>query len=1450
MQKKLFSILPRGISQDLSVAQTKNTAFSMQNIRITTTEEGTNLCLVNEKGNSEVLYFNLNDTILGVCTLNKYVVVFAKRNETDYIYRLEYNDNKQFASTVLFSGNLNFSTPIQCIGIYETEDIQKVYWVDGINQPRVINIVSTNINSNSNTQFDFVRELQLNEKVKITKLNTGGSFHSGIIQYAFQYYNKYQQQSNIFYVTPIQYISNDKGISPEENSTSSFQIQLKYLDSNFEYVRIYSIIRTSIDSTPTVKRVTDLKIVNSSISFLDTGNIGNIEDPTLLLYLGVQDIIAGTINHKDNTLFLGNLHLKQTTISDQDKEYIKNNSRLQFEYKSLVYENVSSYQDYKGLLNNSANKVSTFKYGETYRIGVQFQYSTGNYSEVVYLKDITNDKKPYVEDNTIYTAQLRCILPTNINFEYARARLVMVPPSNTDRSIICQGIISPTVFNLQNRVDNLPFAQSSWIMRYSDTNSHNQPLASNNSKEAEIQCMVNPSLPYLKEVNTEAEPVTLTLKYMYTSPTNSPYKQFWWELYKGTSLYKSDSSVSNNVDVCYNTVKEQLKIYIEEQYIPTKEEWLQAVGPEWQSKVIEENQTTDQNIADEQIQKEGHNYYIDEQILTFNSPDIEDNYYRLENKDIKFRIIGFQNFTESFANYSIESSTGLKNSNRRGEIQVNLDSIKSEALWEDDSNNDIEWLFATYMWHRTGLTDSIKENDVERKGKLKRKVFANTRWSTEMHYITPWESYIEGDYLRTGITKTRVFNSNEMQNIKISKPLYSNMDDINYYGNVDSILTFNTSEEYKEGYPIMGVRVYTDNPLQSYKNSYIQVTNPNNVYSRDPISIKYKSTPHVVFALNNAKNGLQRILPALNNKFTIPVEGTVLWDKNPSLFVNIKYFQQTLNPKPTDAVKGDYLYSEEYGIERYNGDGAWTTINVTDGDIYKHVDQLYVATNVYDDLLKRHELTPIGKSTISQDSLEATSGYKACYIGELYTEVSNQYGGNTPEAILNNQWIPIGSPSRIALIGDTGDTYYQRWDCLKTYPFTTEDMNSVIDITSFMVESRINLDGRYDNNRGSGNSLTMTPSNFNLINEVYSQKDNFFNYRNTDEHLNDFTNQITWSKTKSNGEDIDTWTYITLANTLDLDGDKGEIQSINKFNNELYSFQNKGIARILFNSRAAINTSDGVPIEISNGGKVDGKIYISDNIGCQSKWAISDTQSGIVFFDNYTKDAYVLGSNGIVNLSVNGGMESWFNKSNPYEWTEGYSSIRVLYDINTNDIYFNTDLGCLAYNERLNLFTSFYSYEGTQWLFNIGNSSFQVNDGVIWEMRNGEYNKFFGVIQPFNIEFIANPDFQYDKVFETLEFRTGTKQNSIFNEPSLNNKGLQPLLSGHYPFDTLSVSNEYQSGSTNVSTLKKKFRIWRWQFPRSGRDRIRNTWAKIKIQNEGLYNEQIRLYDMQVHYYI
>ena len=216
MQKKYFNFQPKGINTNMSFKfQSNEYATYMKNIRLTEDNNGV-LSLQFEKGNTKLL--DISGTPIGVCILNKYLIIFTHSTRlegteifstTDNIYRIEIKEDT-LNKELLFSGNLNFDTnhPIETLGVYENENIQKVYFIDGKNQARVINIVYTyrdrideyerkNISINLiDKSLDFIAELQLQEHIVISKILGNGSFPQGTIQYVFSYYNKNGRQSN------------------------------------------------------------------------------------------------------------------------------------------------------------------------------------------------------------------------------------------------------------------------------------------------------------------------------------------------------------------------------------------------------------------------------------------------------------------------------------------------------------------------------------------------------------------------------------------------------------------------------------------------------------------------------------------------------------------------------------------------------------------------------------------------------------------------------------------------------------------------------------------------------------------------------------------------------------------------------------------------------------------------------------------------------------------------------------------------------------------------------------------------------------------------------------------------------------------------------------------------------------------------------------------------------
>ena len=435
MGKKLSAWKTKGMNRDLSVsAFNPEFAFENMNLRLATNENNTVLSWVNEKGPAYVRVSitkpgkesDLTGNCIGTAVLNNYLVIFTAGNyqssgSPDRIYRLNYvedkNGNKYFEGVRLFCGNLGFSVehPLETLVSYESEHIQKVYWTDGINQPRMINIAPEYnasgeevIPSYTSTSFDFVPTLQLDETVSVKKVTGGGGmFAPGVIQYSFTYYNKHGQESNIFYTTPLYYISYaDRGASPEDKVDNTFRITVNNLDTNFDYLRIYSIQRTSINSTPICKRIQDIEIVTgmTSASYTDTGMSGDSIDPTELLYKGGSGVHVGTMDQKDNTLFMGDLTVLNTAppkLTNAEKASILASvNEVRTFYVDIESSDNYVYGNQLTAMNSDDDGTSVsvpcagFKHEDWYRLGVQFQDEFGRWTDPIFLNDVQVGNTP------------------------------------------------------------------------------------------------------------------------------------------------------------------------------------------------------------------------------------------------------------------------------------------------------------------------------------------------------------------------------------------------------------------------------------------------------------------------------------------------------------------------------------------------------------------------------------------------------------------------------------------------------------------------------------------------------------------------------------------------------------------------------------------------------------------------------------------------------------------------------------------------------------------------------------------------------------------------------------------------------------------------------------------------------------------------------------------------
>lgn len=460
---KVAKHVVKGMTQDLAKSKfLQDMSFENWNIRLVATDNQSTYSIINEKGNKKINDISIEGTIIGHCVINNYIILFTTGSK-DRIYKLSVNDSLSIPiiSTLLFEGYLNFNSnnSIDTIGWYENDKIINVYWIDGVNQIRVINIMNDYIGY-PNTVFDFLLETTL-PQINITKnfikdsANQLGLFPSGTVQYAYNLYYKNGQETNISPISPIWYISTElvNGEKVNENCLTSFTLDIdlfdNFLKNKFYGIKIYKFQRTTLDEVPKITCIYDQKITSNHITVTDDGNLFvNELNPTLVDMLGSTFIIPNTFEHKNNRLFVANYKTKSIFIDNNLATRLRQNidwtlkcnsyaidaystkpvkSELFYQgspsecwkynendnsrdctyyYKNFKQEwlnilsnkGIKTYKDYL----DSNKSLTSFKRREKYRFAVELCDKYSNWTNAIYLSDILFDNETCKKYNVEY----------------------------------------------------------------------------------------------------------------------------------------------------------------------------------------------------------------------------------------------------------------------------------------------------------------------------------------------------------------------------------------------------------------------------------------------------------------------------------------------------------------------------------------------------------------------------------------------------------------------------------------------------------------------------------------------------------------------------------------------------------------------------------------------------------------------------------------------------------------------------------------------------------------------------------------------------------------------------------------------------------------------------------------------------------------------------------------
>jgi len=334
----------------------------------------------------------------------------------------------------------------------------------------------------------------------------------------------------------------------------------------------------------------------------------------------------------------------------------------------------------------------------------------------------------------------------------------------------------------------------------------------------------------------------------------------------------------------------------------------------------------------------------------------------------------------------------------------------------------------------------------------------------------------------------------------------------------------------------------------------------------------------------------------------------------------------------------------------------------------------------------------------SSDNLVFSWGFDGITIVDLKVDLPNQYGGDTYESKQDNVYIDASNHilNEVGVKSDLyGDIYFVKINYPKTaenssfFQDKTNHYSSVIKVslelevvpegftryeyfTQDSTKSKILLGIDINKILNYDNSFTVSPG---IIQSIASGFEML--------SIGKLNNSIIASNNKKETDYYDSWLTFNTMDMLNIEGKYGSIVKLVRFNNEVYAFQESGVAHISVYPIKQVDT-----MVIGEGSVLDNYKYILENVGIQSIHSIGISNKDIYFIDSITgslNSMKVPNMHVLLNIQeyVKGAYNSSFNDN---DVTSIYKN-RIFVDKIKSQIYFLSDEKCIVFDENVKAFT-------------------------------------------------------------------------------------------------------------------------------------------------------------------
>lgn len=357
----------------------------------------------NERSNFNCADFPEGHIVIGHQYLNDDdVLLFLTDNETSIIGLLDKHCNY---STLVESDCLGFDRSKEIYTEFRVKNgcDRIVYWVDGLNPDRRINIDSLDQYKidgapNNATQWnceefniDKVRE---DFDIELTRVSNGGSLPVGSLQIVLQYLDANLNPSGKSFATdPIPLVNEALGSSYDSidgsiaglNSSKQVTYSISGIDENYPYLEVIALMTEQGQLTAYI--IEKVAVTGSNMNYTINKIPADAEEVEFDYYAGIDQIYSSkAIAQLENRLIRANVRSPYTDISTWQRLYA-NNVESRYVVKSLDRDDIADGA--KGA--NYYWEHKSYMRDEIYAFGIIYQLEDGSYSPVFHIPGRSKD---------------------------------------------------------------------------------------------------------------------------------------------------------------------------------------------------------------------------------------------------------------------------------------------------------------------------------------------------------------------------------------------------------------------------------------------------------------------------------------------------------------------------------------------------------------------------------------------------------------------------------------------------------------------------------------------------------------------------------------------------------------------------------------------------------------------------------------------------------------------------------------------------------------------------------------------------------------------------------------------------------------------------------------------------------------------------------------------------